>query len=64
MVSYPLRKVLQAPATAVVYPSDLKTGSKPICGELEMMVAGWMEQQAALKNRVSRISVIKKKLWN
>jgi hypothetical protein len=62
MVSYPLRKVLQAPATAVVYSSALKTGPKPICGELEIMVAEWLEQQAALKNRVSRISVIKKTL--
>ena len=49
-------------ATAVVRPAALRTGPKPIYGELEIVVADWVEQQAALKIRVSRLSVIKKAL--
>ena len=46
----------------MVRPSGLRTGPKPMNGELEVVLAEWVEQQASLKNRVSRLSVIKKAL--
>ncbi len=57
-----LPKVKDTLATAVIRPSALKTGPKPIYADLEIAVAEWVEQQSALKNRVSRLSVIKKAL--
>ncbi len=54
-----LPKVKGTPAKAAIRPSALKTGPKPINPELEIAAAEWVEQQSALKNLVSLLSVIK-----
>ncbi len=47
---------------ATACPSALKSGPKPLYGELKIAVAEWAEIQLALNNRVSRLSVLKKAL--
>jgi hypothetical protein len=47
---------------AVVLPCSLKRGPRPVFAELEIKLAQWVEQQASLKLRVSRLSVIKQAL--